>query len=98
VLASTAIPLGIFPDQQFHSGPVVPLEHGDTILLLTDGITEAADVNGAVFGAEGALDFIRYQRQNTAGELVQGLYRAARTFAGGAAQMDDIMSVICKVE
>jgi serine phosphatase RsbU (regulator of sigma subunit) len=98
VLASTAIPLGIFPDQQFYSGPVVMLEHGDTILLLTDGITESADVNGAVFGTEGALDFIRCQQQSTAGELVQGLYRAARTFAGGAPQMDDIMSVICKVE
>jgi hypothetical protein len=98
VLASTAIPLGIFPDQQFSSGPIVPLEHGDTILLLTDGIKESEDVNGAVFGAESALDFIRCQQQSTAGELVQGLYRAVRTFAGGAPQMDDIMSFICKVE
>ena len=98
VLASTAVPLGIFPDQQFYSGPVVPLEHGDTILLLTDGITESTDVDGVVFGTEGALDFIKCQQQSTAGELVQGLYRAARTFAGGAPQMDDIMSVICKVE
>jgi PAS domain S-box-containing protein len=98
VLASTAVPLGIFPDQQFYSSPVVPLEHGDTILLLTDGITESEDVNGAVFGTEGALDFIRCQQQSTPGELVQGLYRAARTFAGGAPQLDDITSVICKVE
>ena len=98
VLASTAVPLGIFPDQQFYSSPVVPLEHGDTILLLTDGITESEDVNGAVFGTAGALDFIRCQQQSTPGELVQGLYRAARTFAGGAPQLDDITSVICKVE
>jgi serine phosphatase RsbU (regulator of sigma subunit) len=65
---------------------------------LTDGITESEDVNGAVFGTEGALDFIRCQQQSTPGELVQGLYRAARTFAGGAPQLDDITSVICKVE
>jgi len=98
VLASTAIPLGIFPDQQFCSGPVVPLEHGDTVLLLTDGITETTDVEGAAFGTEGALDFVRSRQQSTAGELVQGLYRAVRTFAGGGPQMDDILSVICKVE
>jgi sigma-B regulation protein RsbU (phosphoserine phosphatase) len=98
VLASTAVPLGIFPDQQFYSGPVVPLERGDTILLLTDGITESEDVNGGVFGTEGALDFIRCQQQSTAGELVQGLYRAARAFADGAPQIDDIMALICKVE
>jgi len=29
---------------------------------------------------------------------VQGLYGAARIFAGEAPQMDDIMSLICKVE
>ena len=98
VLASTAPPLGMFPDEHFHSGCAVPLEHGDTILLLTDGITESTDDDGAEFGAEAALGFIRSQQQSTAGELVQGLYRAARTFAGGAPQMDDITSVICKVE
>ena len=98
MLASTAPPLGIFPDQQFNSGSTVPLEHGDTILLLTDGITESANVDGAMFGAEAALDFIRCQQQNAAGELVKGLYRAARTFAGSAPQMDDILLVICKVE
>ena len=98
VLASTAPPLGAFPDQQFCSGPAVPLEHGDIIVLLTDGITESADADDAMFGAEGALDFIRCQQQSAAAELVQGIYRAARTFAGGAPQMDDILSVICKVE
>lgn len=98
VLASTAPPLGIFPDQQFDLVCSVPLEHGDTILLLTDGITESTDVDGAMFGTEGALDFIRCRQNSTAGELVQGLYTAARSFTGGAPQMDDIMSIICKVE
>ena len=98
VLASTAPPLGIFPDQKFDSGSSVPLEHGDTILLWTDGITESMDADGAMFGAGGALDFIRCHQQSAAGELVQGLYKAARNFAGGAPQMDDIMSIICKVE
>jgi PAS domain S-box-containing protein len=98
VLASTARPLGIFPDQKFGSGHVVPLEHGDTIVLWTDGITESTDVDGAEFGTNSALDFIRCQPQSTAGELVQGLCLAARTFARGAPQMDDMVSVICKVE
>jgi serine phosphatase RsbU (regulator of sigma subunit) len=97
VLASTAPPLGIFPDQQFYSGCAVPLEHGDTILLFTDGITESTNVDGAMFGTEGALNFIRSQQQSTAAELVQGLYRAARAFAGSAPQTDDITLVICKV-
>jgi PAS domain S-box-containing protein len=98
VLASTAPPLGIFPDQKFGPGLVVPLEHGDTILLLTDGIKDSTNVDGATFGTKGALNFIRCQQQGTAGELVQGLYRAVHIFAGGVPQMDDITSIICKVE
>jgi serine phosphatase RsbU (regulator of sigma subunit) len=64
---------------------------------LTDGITEAANVDEIPFGTEAALDFIRSQQQSTASELVQGLYMAARTFSGGGPQIDDITSVICRV-
>jgi len=58
--------LGKIPIQQWaclykieHSCRIVPPEHGDTILLLTDGIKEPEDVNGDVFGTEGVLNFIR---------------------------------------
>jgi serine phosphatase RsbU (regulator of sigma subunit) len=94
VLASTAPPLGIFPDQQFDSGCAVPLEQGDTILLVTDRIKDSTNVGGAMFGTEGTLDFMRCRQQSTAAELAQGLYRAVCTFAGRAPQMDDMMSVI----
>jgi PAS domain S-box-containing protein len=97
VLGSTVPPLGILPAQEFCS-QVVPLEHGDTIVLLTDGITESMNADGGLFGPEGALDFLRPQRHSTAAELVHGLYLAARAFAGGGSQADDITSVICKVE
>ena len=70
VLASTAPPLGLFPDQQFPLAPAVPLESGDTIVLLTDGITESADGDDAVFGTEGALEFVRSVQESSAGELV----------------------------
>jgi serine phosphatase RsbU (regulator of sigma subunit) len=94
VLASTAPPLGIFPDQQFDSGCAVPLEQGDTILLVTDGIKDSTNVGGAMFGTEGTPDFMRCRQQSTAAELAQGLYRAVRTFAGRVPQINDMISVI----
>lgn len=97
-LDSTAPPMGLFLDQQFCLSPTVPLQRGDTVVLLTDGITESRNADGAEFGTEGALDFIRDRQQSTPGELVQGLCLAARTFTGGGPQVDDITSVICKVE
>jgi sigma-B regulation protein RsbU (phosphoserine phosphatase) len=98
VLASTAPPLGLFPDQAYRSSPAIPLERGDTIVLLTDGITESTGAGEAAFGAEGVLDFIRSRQQSTASELALGLCAAARSFAGDGPQIDDMMSVICKVD
>ncbi len=98
VLDSTAKPLGMFPDQEFCLGLTVPLKRGDTILLLTDGITESMNVDGAEYGAKAALDFVRGQQRSTARELVQGLYHSTRCFAGTTPQTDDVTSIICKVE
>lgn len=96
-LCSSSPPLGFSADQEFESGGFVPIEHGDTIVLLTDGITESADKADVMFGAERALDFIRDHPDRSAGELVRGLHEAARAFAGGEPQLDDSTSIICKV-
>jgi PAS domain S-box-containing protein len=96
-LASTAPPLGLFPDLHF-SARSVPLEHGDTLLLLTDGITESMDPDDGMFGADGALRVLRRLQKGTAAELVHEIYKAARAFSCGAPQLDDITSIVCKVE
>jgi len=97
VLDSTAPPLGIFPEQQFCLAPRVSLQQGDTLVLLTDGITESMDAQNLPFGATGALDFIGCRQQSSAGELVHGLYLAARAFTGDVSQKDDMTALVCKV-
>lgn len=98
VLPSTGRPLGFFPNPQIDPRRLIPLTHGDTILLLTDGITESTNFNDAMFGTEGALDFVRCRRHNTADSLVHGLCRAACIFTGDARQWDDMAAIICKVQ
>jgi sigma-B regulation protein RsbU (phosphoserine phosphatase) len=97
VMGCTAQPLGFSPEQEFDSGGAVRLEHGDIIVLLTDGITESMDAADVMFGAERALEYIRDHPGTSARGMVQGLYEAARAFAAGEPQLDDITSVICKV-
>jgi sigma-B regulation protein RsbU (phosphoserine phosphatase) len=50
-LDSTGLPLGMFCDSQFISSGV-KLEPGETLLLFTDGVTEANDPDGAEFGTD----------------------------------------------
>jgi sigma-B regulation protein RsbU (phosphoserine phosphatase) len=97
VLDSTGRPLGMFPGVDYSSTRVIPLEAGDTVVLLTDGVTESTREDGEEFGTQRVVEFLRAHLDEPAAHLVQGLYDAARAFSGEAPQQDDIASVICKV-
>jgi serine phosphatase RsbU (regulator of sigma subunit)/CHASE2 domain-containing sensor protein len=66
------------------------LAAGDTILLLTDGITEAFDPNGRVFGGERVLDILARQPHTSASDIVHALTQEVARFSAGAEQSDDI--------
>lgn len=97
VMESTGPPSGLFAGSLFRSSPAVPLDYEETLVLLTDGVTEAANGDQAQFGAEGALEFIKRHPRSSAAELVRGIHETVRAFSGGGPPPDDITSVICKV-
>jgi serine phosphatase RsbU (regulator of sigma subunit) len=43
------------------------------------------------------LETVRANRDRPASEIVVALYNAARAFAGGATQLDDLTAVVLKV-
>ena len=90
------IPLGFLPEHRFGCSDTIILEPGDTLALLTDGITDAERPDQNLFGVEHALEFIREHRHQSAREIVNGLYQAVRDFSNGMPQIDDITAVICK--
>jgi hypothetical protein len=96
-LESTGLPLGLFPDIEFARRPPIPLRAGHIVLLLTDGITESAALDGTEFGANRAIQYVRDHRQDSASRLVHGLHHAARAFGSDDPQSDDITSVVLKV-
>jgi PAS domain S-box-containing protein len=96
VLDSTDIPLGLFAERPFTSGEEIMLEPGEILALLTDGITEAEKPDRTQFGVGRALEFIRDHRQESAQQIVNGLYRTVRDFSDGLPQADDIAAIICK--
>jgi serine phosphatase RsbU (regulator of sigma subunit) len=89
VFPSTGTVLGLFPDQRCES-ETLELAPGDTLLLYTDGVTEAADPGQALFGEERLHDCFAQGAGATAADSVDRLLRHVRAFAAGAAQSDDI--------
>lgn len=96
-LESTGPPLGVFADATFSGNGPVTLEAGDVVLLLTDGVLEAANPQQTEpFGVQRALDVVRANRQRTAAEIVAALYQAVRQFSQRDQQTDDITVVVVK--
>jgi sigma-B regulation protein RsbU (phosphoserine phosphatase) len=102
VLESTGPPLGLpgeaNPSRVVAASSPVPLERGDVLVLLTDGIAEAESPSGVPFGWEHALGVIGAHGQATAEGIVQALSSAIRSFQDGTAQRDDVTMVVCKRE
>lgn len=93
-LEEGGIALGIEDDARFKVGRV-QLEPGDTVLLFTDGLTEAPRM-GQPFGRGRLVDLVRDYGVGTPGELVQALRRALEAWAG-AELRDDLAMVACQV-
>ncbi len=96
-LDSLATPLGLFPGTQVASSPPLPLNSGDILLLMTDGLIEtmAPDLN--LFGKDRCFAVIREYRTAPAEKILDQLLFAARSFAQGERQHDDVTIVVVKV-
>jgi sigma-B regulation protein RsbU (phosphoserine phosphatase) len=77
--------------------PELPLEDGDTLILLTDGVTEAEASENHFFGEERALEIARANLHRPAAEIVAAIHRAAREFCRSETLRDDTTSLVVKV-
>ncbi len=92
-LERTGIPLGVLEDTSWERKKY-HLQPGDTLVLYTDGITEAENQEGADFGMERLIETLKLQHGKTAGEIRDTLRQAVKTWAGGADQSDDITLLV----
>lgn len=95
-LESTGIPLGVLPDSEYTAASAQPLEPGELVVLLTDGIVEALGRNEDLFGSDRVLRLIKTHRQRPAREILNALFGGVRDFCGPAAQPDDMTAIIIK--
>jgi sigma-B regulation protein RsbU (phosphoserine phosphatase) len=96
-LPSTGVPLGIVCETTYETAAAVTLQVDDLVVFFTDGITEAQDSDGTLFGASRALDVVRRHQREPAAKIVHRVYRAVREYSGPRSQDDDITAVICRV-
>jgi len=97
-LDSTGPPLGLFSGSKFSLHQAISLDPGEIALFLTDGVTESTTPDGHQFGAQRVLDYVRARSHDSASNIANGIYHAARAFVKNDPQDDDITSVIIKAD
>lgn len=80
-LQTRSTPLGIYFDAHYTDGTIA-MKPGDTMILYTDGITEAR-VSGRFFGEEGVIDAVRSLVAWPTEKLPALLLERALAFSGG---------------
>jgi len=81
--------LGIFEGAQFVTSRS-RLAHGDTVFLFTDGVTEAQDPAGNLYGEERLEAFLATLGGVPLSELLSRTVEEIHIFAAGAPQSDDL--------
>jgi serine phosphatase RsbU (regulator of sigma subunit) len=97
-LGSTGVPLAILPDEVYSATDPIPLEGGDMIVLVTDGILEAPDPGDVLFGTERVLNVVRANRRESSRAIVNALYHAVHEHLQGGSQADDMTAIVIKVD
>lgn len=95
--AKTNIAAGLMEDFEYE-GETIMLGEGASLLLYTDGVTEAENDRHEQYGEERLLDFCnKISSGMTAKEVVTELHQSVRDFADIAPQNDDITILYVKL-
>jgi len=85
--------LGFFPDWVYEQSDI-QLNHGDRLLLFTDGLVEACDRDGEPFGEWNVAKIAQENPSRTAGQLLDELMQRASQHCSGKFQDDASMIVL----
>ena len=75
-----------------------PIHAGDVVVLYTDGITEAMDADGELFGDDALARVVLSHRHLDAAGIRERVLREVKAFVGDAEPHDDMTMVILKFE
>jgi sigma-B regulation protein RsbU (phosphoserine phosphatase) len=87
--------LGLFPHAAYEE-ETLQLEDGDTLVVFSDGVTEALNSAGDEFGEERLLPCVEEHRASTTGVLLESILAAVRSFAARAVQNDDVTALVLR--
>ena len=87
--------IGVKRDVEFEER-TLGIEHGDLLLLYTDGIIEAEGPGGELFGTRRLRTILAREHRKPACEIISAVLAAVRAFSGANSFKDDISMLVLK--
>jgi len=97
-LKGAGLALGVQAEWQYESHTLDDLADGQIILLGTDGIWEAENIDGNRIGKEPIYQVLRDKADDSAPDILKTVFDVLREHVKGTRTEDDITAVIVKIE
>lgn len=97
-IQAEGFPLGLFPHAQYDE-LTIQAKPGDVLVFFSDGIADAENADGEMFGTERLTDVLREHPSacNSAQATVDAILAAVAAFQAGTAHFDDETLVVLRV-
>jgi phosphoserine phosphatase RsbU/P len=90
-----SFPVGLVPEAEYATA-CVKLDPGDTLVLFSDGVTEAMDPKEDFFGMPRLKQLLTGHNETPLDELQKLVLEAVENFARGASQADDLTLLLVR--
>ena len=94
-LDATGLILGVLPGQQYER-KVIKIEPGSVIAIFTDGLEEAMNPEGEIFGQERIINILKEKKGLPCREIVKSIQDGAIEFCDGRPLHDDLTMIVIK--
>jgi sigma-B regulation protein RsbU (phosphoserine phosphatase) len=95
-IKAEGFPLGLFPNAEYEEF-TLSTRPGDLIVFFSDGIVDAVNATGEMFGDERLTRLLETQHHPTARSTVDAILSAVSDFQAGTAHFDDETIVVLRV-
>jgi len=96
MLKKGGMALGFLSDLEYEKD-IIKLNKGDSLILYTDGITEAINLIDSEFSEKRLIDIIKENRSKNAQDIKSAVYDKLVNFTNKVSQYDDITLVVLKI-
>jgi sigma-B regulation protein RsbU (phosphoserine phosphatase) len=90
------LPLGMFPDVSYEELNLAA-EPGDAIVFVSDGILDAENARGEMYGQERLSSLLCSQRDRSAAAIAEAIHADVSRFQGAQDRFDDETIIVLKV-